>query len=271
MEQSVLDKISPIGHFNYHYDGWRNGKIGSISNVNGDCIYRFIEADRDDNGYLYDIHKDIEDNPIVITGIVGWWLLYRKNPTNRIVSDFKDAKIESLSIREQYDKYTELRFKQYKDAHKDDPRMWDWEDKDWKRAFYCEHIIPHEKELNARSEPLFDFISESDAEQVRLVMENYINYLKKYKDEITLKQEDEIVKQLLPYFSSEQNAKKYVKQIKGLKDTDIVIITNKYWDASFISEEATPTAIWRVLHDNGIYTSGDRNWRSQVKFNLIKK
>ena len=53
MEVSVLDKISPIGHFNYSYDGWRNGKIGSISNVNGDCIYRFIEADRDDNGHLY--------------------------------------------------------------------------------------------------------------------------------------------------------------------------------------------------------------------------
>lgn len=71
MEESVLDNISPIGHFDYYYNGWRNGKIGAISNVNGDCIYRFIESTRGDNEHLYRIHKNIEENPIVIEGIVG--------------------------------------------------------------------------------------------------------------------------------------------------------------------------------------------------------
>ena len=176
MEESVLDQISPVGCFDYYYDGWRNKKIGSISNVNGDCIYRFIETKRGDNGHLYRIHNNNEDNPIVIEGIVGWWLLYRKNPTNRLISDFKDAKIESLAIREQFDKYTELRYKQFKDLHRDDPDTLFW---DWDYEFYTKHIIPFEMKLNKTTEALFDYISDSDIVLVRKVMDAYIEFLKR--------------------------------------------------------------------------------------------
>ena len=180
MEESVLDKISPVSHLNYNYDGWRNGKIGSISNVNGDCIYRFIETERGDNGNLYKIHKNKEDNPIVIEGIVGWWLLYRKNPTNRFVSEFKDAKIESLAIREQFDKYTEKRYKQFKDLHRDDPDTLFW---DWDYEFYTKHIIPFEMKLNKTTEALFDYISDSDIVLVHKVMNAYIEYLKRCRSD----------------------------------------------------------------------------------------
>ena len=175
MEQSVIDKISPVGHLNYYYAGWRNGKIGSISNVNGDCIYRFIETKRDDNGHLYEIHKNIEDNPIVIKGIVGWWLLYRTNSTNRFVSDFKDAKIESLVIREYFDKYTEMRYQQFRKLHRDNPDTLFW---DWDFEFYAKYIIPFEMPLNKATEALFDYISDSDIMQVRKIMNSYIKYLK---------------------------------------------------------------------------------------------
>ena len=180
MEESVLDKISPIGHLDYNYDGWRNGKIGSISNVKGDCIYRFIETKREDNGHLYRIHKNIEDNPIVIEGIVGWWLLYRKNPTNSIISNVKDARIESLAIREQFDKYTEIRYKQFKDLYRDDPDTLFWV---WDYEFYAKHIIPFEMKLNKTTEALFDYISDSDIVLVRKVMNAYIEYLKRCRSD----------------------------------------------------------------------------------------
>ena len=180
MEESVLDKISPVSYVVYDYNGWRNGKTGSISNVNGDFIYRFIETERGDNGKVYGIHKKIEDNPIVIEGIVGWWLLYRKNRTNRIVSEYKDAKIESLAIREQFDKYTEKRYKQFKDSHRDDPDTLFW---DWDYEFYTKHIIPFEMKLNKTTEALFDYISDSDIVLVRKVMNAYIEYLKRCRSD----------------------------------------------------------------------------------------
>ena len=40
MEESVLDQISPT-NLRVYYEGWRNGKHGSICQKDG--IYRFVE------------------------------------------------------------------------------------------------------------------------------------------------------------------------------------------------------------------------------------
>ena len=83
-------------------------------------------------------------------------------------------------IREQFDNYTQIRFEQFKNEHRDDPDTWDW---DWEYQFYAKAIIPHEIGFNKQSEALFDYISDSDIALVRAVMNNYIKYLKKCRSE----------------------------------------------------------------------------------------
>lgn len=117
---------------------------------------------------------DEEDNPVVIVGIVAYWLKYRTTP-NRILSSLRmEAKAEKV-IREQFDSYTAERFLQFKRNHRDDSDTWNW---DWDYEFYCKYIIPHEIRLNKQTEPLFEYVTEEDVRVVRNVMSNYIEYLK---------------------------------------------------------------------------------------------
>ena len=83
-------------------------------------------------------------------------------------------------IREQFANYTQIRFEQFRQEHRDDPKTWDW---DWEYEFYVNTIIPHEIAFNKESEALFDYISDSDIELVRGVMNSYIKYLKKIRTE----------------------------------------------------------------------------------------
>lgn len=176
MEPSVLNRIS-ANNINYYYEGWRNGKKGSISQENG--IYRFIEQARGKSGMLDRVHHKTEDNPVVAVGIVAYWLIFKQG---------KDIVLQKLtqyttipeSMLELFERYTQERYNQFKKANRDNPDAWKW---DWDFEFYTKYIIPHEIELNKKSEALFDYISDDDIDLVRSVMNNYIDYLKKTRQE----------------------------------------------------------------------------------------
>lgn len=161
MEQSLLDKISILEY--QTYDGWRNGKTGRIDDVLCNGVFRFIEEYKDRVGWEKLVHQKMEDNPIVCIGIAAYWLNNRKG---------------TETVRQMYENYTQQRFEQFKDSIKDDAETWDWDEEDWKRFFYLK-AAEREAHWNKMSEPLFDYISESDAKRIRPVMENYIKYLEK--------------------------------------------------------------------------------------------
>ena len=236
---------------------WRNGKEGSISGHPDEkekWVFRFFEPlnERWQDGPLFELSSDrIEEAVPVCKGIAACYLVFRHG---------------DKALKDIYDVYTNERYEQYKKDHRLDTDKCDWWTADWERDFYCNYIIPHETELNDQSKPLFDYLPECDAKTVHAIIDTYMARLEKRRKELIRKEDVGIVKRLVPYFNDEQYAKKYLEQIRGLKDTEIAIITNKYWDRNMISEEATPTAIWRVLNDNGIYTSTDTNFRAQVKF-----
>ena len=172
MTESVIGMISP-NNLRFYYDGWRNGKHGSICQQNG--IYRFVEQVCGESGII-DVKRNEEDNPIVAIGIVSYWLQFNSRMNTVLKRLIKyNCKIPE-DIREQYDKYTEMRFKQFREMHRDNPYTLDW---DWEYEFYAKVIIPHELAFNKRTEALFDYIYDSDIELVRAVMCNYIKYLKK--------------------------------------------------------------------------------------------
>ncbi len=177
MEESMLTKI-PANNIRYYYEGWRNGKHGSICQKDG--IYRFVEMARGKSGMLDDVNRNEEDNPIVAKGIVAYWLQFNSRMDTVIKRLTKYNCEIPKDIREQFDNYTQIRFEQFRREHRDDPDTLDW---DWDREFYANVIIPHEMGFNKLSEALFDYISDSDIILVRGVMNSYIKYLKKIRTE----------------------------------------------------------------------------------------
>ena len=187
MKKSFLNQISPIKTFNV-YSEWHNGKLGAITDTDG-LTFRFLEMDRDDNGHLYAINKNEKDCPIVIVGIVAWWIRHRDNKSNRFINEFKKGKVPYKGIKAQFESYTEMRYEQFKAIHKDDPNTWNW---NWDYEFYAKYIIPHEAELNRQAKKLFEFISDSEIELVSSVMTNYIEYLKMCRSELGYNVPDEL-------------------------------------------------------------------------------
>lgn len=178
MEKTMLGRIS-ANNIRFYYEGWKNGKNGAISQTNG--IYRFIEMSRGKSGTLDDINKNEIDNPVVAIGIVADWLMYARNKELVIKRMTKYKSGIPQNIRELFDQYTRVRFEQFRIQNHDNPGSWEW---DWNKEFYTSFIISQEIFFNKMSEALFEYISDSDIIVVRSVMNNYIKYLKKRREEM---------------------------------------------------------------------------------------
>ncbi len=221
MEGSVLDNI-PANDMRYYYEGWRNGKHGSICQWGG--IYRFVEQARNKSGIVDDVKRNKEDNPIVAIGIVAYWLQFNSR-MNTVIKRLTKYKCEiPKDIKEQFDDYTKIRFEQFRKEHRDDPNTWDW---DWEYEFYVNVIIPHEIAFNKRTEALFDYISDSDIKLVRAVMKSYINYLKKTRTEKGYHVNPELL--VLRAIDSQDDTK-----YEDMEDCEVNTILDKLEDEGFI-------------------------------------
>lgn len=178
---SLLDNIPQPSHLYTYLARWANGKEGSITDSNGQGIYRFFPMKRDDNGNRIDEpidFKDYETNPIVAIGIIGYWLHYRKNK-NRLASYTtwtKDDKHKNM--HQIFADYTEDKLKQYAERENDAPDSWR---RDLEQEFYTKFIIHNEKPLNKQSEALFEYITPDDRQMVKDVMKEYMHYLQDKK------------------------------------------------------------------------------------------
>jgi hypothetical protein len=243
MEESVIDKIS-ANNIRYYYEGWRNGKHGSICQQNG--IYRFVEQARGKSGMVDDVNRNEEDNPIVAKGIVAYWLQFNSR-IDTVIKRLTKYNCEiPKDIREQFDNYTQIRFEQFKREYRDDPNTWDW---DWEKEFYANVIIPHEMAFNKMSEALFDYISDSDIVLVRGVMNSYIKYLKKIRTEKGYQVNPELL--VLRAVNSKDETK-----YEDLEDYEVKAILEKlkgegYIDAMWVHGQERP---WTIkLLDKGRY------------------
>lgn len=170
-------------HLYYWFRGcWANGKEGSISDSNGHGIYRFFPLTKDADGNCIDAEIDFNDydtNPVVATGIIGYWLHFRKN-NNRLTSyttwTKEDERKNTLKI---FNDYTEDKLEQYIEREQYLPSSWR---RDLKREFYTNFIIRNEKRLIKQSEALLEYITPEDQQLVRDVMKEYILYLQQIRD-----------------------------------------------------------------------------------------
>ena len=183
MDESFLDQISQGDGGPSHFK-WRNGKMGAISDMEGKGIIRFNECYIGENGLLmnhHTVYERPENCPIVCIGIAAQWLLWRKSRRNIYV--YMKANMASAEDTQQlFERYTKMRFQHFRNKFCTDARTSNWGDSDWQRHFY-KIIICSEKHKNKVSEALFDFILKSDVKQLRIIMENYIEFLEKRRAE----------------------------------------------------------------------------------------
>lgn len=180
--ECLLDMIPQESHFYYYFRGcWANGKEGTITDSSGHGVYRFYPLVKDANGNRIDAKINFDDyvtNPIVATGVIGYWLHYRKN-NDRLASyttwTKEDVRKNTLKI---FTDYTEDKLKQYIEREQYTPSSWR---RDLEKEFYTDFIIRNEEPLNDKTEALMEYITPSDQEVVKEVMAEYMLFLEEKK------------------------------------------------------------------------------------------
>lgn len=64
------------------------------------------------------------------------------------------------------------------------------------------------------------------------------------------------------YFTDENVARRFLNAIRDANDKETIAILKSYRDKGFCRE--TSKALWRLLHDGGLYDSGYTNWNAQL-------
>lgn len=174
---ALLNRIYPNAHAHCR---WANGKTGVITDLRGCGVYRFYEYEEYEEGSgdkvcwrLKRSHPVEKDNPIVAFGITSFWLTHRSNPMLEDIPGISKPKTFE-SIKEMFDAYTKEQFKQFQHEHKDNPNSWKW---DWDYEYYAKVAVAREWSNRMCSEDIYEYLPEEDQNDLRSVVDNYIEYL----------------------------------------------------------------------------------------------
>lgn len=160
MVENYLDDIYKPG-VNHCFRLWANGKYGSIYDLENNCVLRFIEVP-DGTHYKYKEENWKQKSPILASGIVVWWLLYRR----------------SKSVLDIYESYCQMRMAQYKARREKDADSWKCDIED---EFFNKEWLDIERKCVYESQALFGFVSEQDGKEIQDIINNYWSFIKHTK------------------------------------------------------------------------------------------
>ena len=160
MVENYLDDIYKPG-VNHCFRLWANGKYGSIYDLENNCVLRFIEAP-DGTHYKYKEEDWKQKSPVLASGIVVWWLLYRR----------------SKSVLDIYESYCQMRMAQYKARREKDADSWKCDIED---EFFNKEWLDIERKCVYESQALFGFVSEQDGKEIQDIINNYWSFIKHTK------------------------------------------------------------------------------------------
>lgn len=160
MVENYLDDIYKPG-VNHCFRLWANGKYGSIYDLENNCVLRFIEVP-DGTHYKYKEEDWKQKSPILASGIVVWWLLYRR----------------SKSVLDIYESYCQMRMAQYKARREKDADFWKCDIED---EFFNKEWLDIERKCVYESQALFGFVSEQDGKEIQDIINNYWSFIKHTK------------------------------------------------------------------------------------------
>lgn len=162
--KTYIDNIYVPG-INNCFIKWENGKNGAISDIDSNCILRFLETNSEQTHYKYNEQERKEKSEIVASGIVAWWLFYRRTEA---VSDI-------------FENYYQMRFKQYKDKREKEADSWKC---NFEKEFLFNHCLTQEQTCVNTSQALFKYVSEEDGIQIQNVTNNYWEFVENKKLQI---------------------------------------------------------------------------------------
>lgn len=160
MVENYLDDIYKPG-VNHCFRLWANGKYGSIYDLENNCVLRFIEVP-DGTHYKYKEEDWKQKSPVLASGIVVWWLLYRR----------------SESVLDIYESYCQMRMAQYKARREKDADSWKCDIED---EFFNKEWLDIERKCVYESQALFGFVSEQDGKEIQDIINNYWSFIKHTK------------------------------------------------------------------------------------------
>lgn len=160
MVENYLDDIYKPG-VNHCFRLWANGKYGSIYDLENNCVLRFIEVP-DGTHYKYKEEDWKQKSPILASGFVVWWLLYRR----------------SKSVLDIYESYCQMRMAQYKARREKDADSWKCDIED---EFFNKEWLDIERKCVYESQALFGFVSEQDGKEIQDIINNYWSFIKHTK------------------------------------------------------------------------------------------
>lgn len=160
MVENYLDDIYKPG-VNHCFRLWANGKYGSIYDLENNCVLRFIEVP-DGTHYKYKEEDWKQKSPILASGIVVWWLLYRR----------------SKSVLDIYESYCQMRMAQYKARREKDADSWKCDIED---EFFNKEWLDIERKCVYENQALFGFVSEQDGKEIQDIINNYWSFIKHTK------------------------------------------------------------------------------------------
>lgn len=252
-EETYIDNIYVPG-VNNNFITWANGKNGAISDIDSNCILRFLETNSEQTHYKYKEQERKEKSPIVASGIVAWWLLYRR----------------TKAVSEIFEDYYQMRFKQYKDKREKEADSWKC---NLEEEFLFNHWLPQEQTCVKTSQAIFNYVSKEDGKQIQNVINNYWAFIenKKLQIHITeqmdseelLKLEYKILGLLSKHGKEIDSNLKDSKQIYDFFDEDIYTeaeireasldMQAKGWITCFVDydERGLGPAYWHELLDEG--------------------
>jgi hypothetical protein len=151
-EESRIEFIKSRGTTNWR---WVNGKSGYFEDFDNNCLYRFCEMDKEGCNFLQKA-QERKNSPILACGFVAWLI--------------KHWGMDTATI---YSGYLQARLKQYKDEHKRDADVFE---RDLEQEFYEQHRAEEEQWVKL-SEGIFDFISDSEVNQIKKYVKYYFEYV----------------------------------------------------------------------------------------------
>ena len=164
---SLFDRISKSKTSTYITDRWKNGKTGSIVDLKGDYVYRFVDYIVAGESVREKYKNDEEKMscPIVACGIVGYWLKHHDTMGNKGL----------------FESYYDIHLKAYERKHGRDDDAWE---RNLTKEFSSKIHIVEEKRRIKVSEAIFDYLPDSDCQKILSITQSYQKFARAKRKEL---------------------------------------------------------------------------------------
>lgn len=129
-----------------------------------------------------------------------------------------------------------------------------------------EHLFLDEYDMIKNKEEVFNTDNWIRLLTIAAVLQEYDeqqNATDSSEEKVEEEKEDILLLKLSLYFKDEDTARRFLKSVRQMNNTEITTLVNNYHKAGLCTDVSKN--LWKALHDAGLYKPGYTNWNAQVK------